>query len=76
MSVKTEARFLRVIFHRAFIFKFHVSSLRLQCERALNFLKILSKASLKVYRDSLLTYRSLIPSFDNVCSIYYSARQT
>ncbi|GBM67535.1 putative RNA-directed DNA polymerase from transposon X-element [Araneus ventricosus] len=78
IPVVNEIRFLGVIFDRKLTFLPHVLHLRKKCERSLNILKVLSKASWGADRTSLLRiYQAVILSrIDYGCMVYGSARFT
>ena len=78
ISVKTEVKFLGIIFDQKLNFKSHIAYVKDKCLRALNILKVVSNTEWGGDRKVLLRlYRSLIRSkLDYGCFIYGSTRKS
>lgn len=76
LVVKSEHKFLGLIFDRTLTFSSHIKNLKVKCIKSLNLLKILSHRSWGADRETLhRVYASIIRSrLDYGCMVYGSAR--
>ena len=77
IPVKSEARFLGVIFDSRMTFRSHIKKLKFDCSKALNILRVVGHSDWGADRETLLKlYRSLVRSkLDYGCVVYGSASQ-
>lgn len=78
IPVKTESKFLGLVFDRKLSFIPHIEYVRVKCQKAINLLHVVSSFDWGADRTTLLMlYRSLIRSrLDYGCIVYGSARDS